>query len=92
MDTTKLTVEPWATDVPAAGDWEITLPDGMLELEAVVIAPSVSRAALIASVAAACVLPAKLGTLINAGAANTNSGVDAVAVLPSVSVTVTAGL
>src|SRR6185436_4526198 len=50
-----------ATCVPAAGFWLITDPAGTVVLDAVVTVPSVSPAAAIADVAAACVWPTTFG-------------------------------
>src|ERR1700733_4577151 len=54
-DTTSATALPVATCVPAAGGPLMGAPAGTVVLDAVVIAPTVSPAAVIAVVAAACV-------------------------------------
>src|SRR3954470_18707223 len=59
---TSATALPTATCVPATGDSLITEPAGTVVLEAVVIAPTVRLALVIAVVAAACVWPTTFGT------------------------------
>ena len=61
-ETTRFTAEPATTDVPAAGLSLITLPEGTVVLGAVVTVPTTNPAALMADVAAACVLPTTFGT------------------------------
>src|SRR5919199_1577824 len=56
-ETTRATAVPMTTSVPAAGFWLITDPAGAVGLEAVVIAPTVNCALVIAAVAAVCVSP-----------------------------------
>src|SRR5678816_336064 len=53
---------PVATCVPPVGVWLITDPAGTVVLDAVVTAPTVKPAFVIAVVAAACVWPTTLGT------------------------------
>jgi hypothetical protein len=66
-DTTRVTPLPAATDVPAAGLSLMTDPIGTVPLAAVLTAPTVSPAAVMALVAATCVNPTTFGTLIDAG-------------------------
>src|SRR3954471_2781910 len=54
---------PMTTSAPAAGDWLMTLPDGTVMLDAVVIVPTTSCAVVIAVVAAACANPTTAGVL-----------------------------
>ena len=61
-ETSRLTAEPGATAVPAAGISLITLPAGTVELGAVVAVPSTKPAPVIAEVADACVCPTTFGT------------------------------
>src|ERR671923_54652 len=61
-ETTRATALPTVTDTPASGDWLITDPAGTVMLDAVVIAPTVRFAPVIAVVAAACVSPTTCGT------------------------------
>src|SRR6185503_7215214 len=67
-ETTSATPLPLATCVPAAGFWLMTDPAGTVELEACVIAPTVSPALVIAADAAVCVRPTTLGAATSAGA------------------------
>jgi hypothetical protein len=67
VDTSKLTAEPAATLAPAPGLWLITLPEGTVELDAVVTAPTVRPAPVITVIAADCVSPTTLGTVTGAG-------------------------
>src|SRR6188508_1385651 len=62
-ETTSATALPVATCVPPAGVWLITDPAGTVVLDAVVTAPTVKPAFVIAVVAAACVKPATFGTV-----------------------------
>src|SRR6185503_7219318 len=62
VDTTIATALPVTTCVPALGVWLITDPAGTVVLDAVVTAPTVNPAPVIAVVAAACVRPTTLGT------------------------------
>src|SRR6187399_2043647 len=62
VDTTSATALPVVTCVPLAGVWLITDPAGTVVLDAVVTAPTVNPAFVIAVVAAACVRPTTLGT------------------------------
>jgi len=60
-ETTIETALPVATSVPAAGFWLITDPDGTVVLDAVVTAPVVKPALVMAAAAAACVWPTTFG-------------------------------
>lgn len=51
VDTTRLTAVFGGTELPAAGDWLITLPAATVELVDVVIVPTVKPAATIAELA-----------------------------------------
>jgi hypothetical protein len=62
-DTVRLTVLPEAALAPAEGLWLITLPEGTVELLALVTVPSVNFAPVIALVAAAWVRPTTFGTV-----------------------------
>ena len=64
VETTRLTGVPPLTSVPAEGLSLITLPEGTVVLDAVVTVPSVRPAAVMADVAAVCVVPTTLGTAI----------------------------
>src|SRR4029077_14401665 len=59
---TSATALPTLTCVPATGVWLITEPAGTVVLVAVVIAPTVRFAPVMAEDAAACVSPVTLGT------------------------------
>src|SRR6185295_6102001 len=61
-DTTSDTALPVTTCVPADGLWLITDPDGTVVLDAVVTAPTVRPAAVIAAVAADRVVLTTFGT------------------------------
>ena len=61
-DTTRSTASVLPDSVPAVGVWLITDPDGTVRLETRVTVPTVSPAATMALLAAACVTPATLGT------------------------------
>src|SRR5215210_668931 len=61
-EMTRATALPVTTCVPATGDWLITAPAATVVLDAVVTAPTVRPAPVIADVAAACVSPTTLGT------------------------------
>jgi hypothetical protein len=61
-EITKLTGDPTATAVPAAGLWLITLPMATLALDALVVVPTTSPAPVMAVVAAACVSFTTFGT------------------------------
>src|SRR4051812_36596455 len=61
-DTTSATALPVATCVPAIGVWLITEPAGTVVLDAVVTAPTIRFALVIAVVAAGCVSPTTVGT------------------------------
>src|SRR5262245_31070783 len=62
LETTRLTVLPCVTCVPAVGVWLITDPAGTVVLACVVTVPSARFAPVIAVVAAACVRPTTFGT------------------------------
>src|SRR5438105_8574774 len=62
LETTRLTAEPFATLVPAAGLSLITLPEATVVLDCCVTAPAVRPALVMALVAAACVWPTTFGT------------------------------
>jgi hypothetical protein len=57
-----LTAEPGVALAPAEGLWLITLPEGTVELLAVVTVPTTRPAPVIVLVATACVAPATFGT------------------------------
>src|SRR4051812_50210411 len=61
-DTSSDTALPVATSVPAAGDSLMTVPAGTVLLDAVVTAPTVSDALIMAVDAAPRVRPTTLGT------------------------------
>src|SRR5712671_5840624 len=61
-ETVNATALLTSTSAPAAGDWLITEPGGTVMLDAVVIAPTVRPAIVMALDAAACVRPTTLGT------------------------------
>src|SRR5438067_1673408 len=67
LETTRLTAEPFATLVPAAGLWLITLPEATVVLDCCVTAPTVRPALVMALVAAACVWPTTFGTATGGG-------------------------
>ena len=62
VETTRLTAEPLATLVPAAGLSLITLPEATVLLDCGATAPVVRPAPVITLVAAACVWPTTFGT------------------------------
>ena len=62
VEMTSATALPMATSAPAAGFWLMTDPAGTVMLDAVVIAPTVRPAPVIAAVAAACVRLTTFGT------------------------------
>src|SRR5207302_9802604 len=62
LETTRLTAEPFATLVPAAGLSPITLPEATVVLDCCVTVPTVRPAVVMALVAAACVWPTTFGT------------------------------
>src|SRR5204863_556197 len=62
LETTKLTAEPLATLVPAAGLSLITLPGATVVLDCIVTVPRVRPALVMALVAAACIWPTTFGT------------------------------
>src|SRR4029077_10769580 len=72
-ETTSATALPTLTCVPATGVWLITDPAGTVVLVAVVIAPTVRFAPVIAEDAAACVRPVTLGTATCGGPDDTTS-------------------
>ena len=61
-ETTSATGAPGSSTLPAAGVELITRPAGIVSLNAVVTAPTVKPAPVIAVVAAACVMPTTFGT------------------------------
>src|SRR4051812_26344259 len=63
-DTTSATALPMTTCAPAIGVWLITDPEGTVVLVAVVTAPTIRFALVIAAVAAACVRPTTVGTVV----------------------------
>src|SRR5206468_13074568 len=63
VETVSATALPTTTSAPPAGDWLITLPAGTVRLEALLIVPTTSCAAVIAQDAAACVRPTTSGAL-----------------------------
>src|SRR6059058_4425286 len=67
VETTRLTAEPFATLVPAAGLSLITLPDSTVVLDCIVTVPAVRPALVRALVAAACVWPTTFGTATGVG-------------------------
>src|SRR6267142_1346828 len=87
LETTRVTALPCVTCVPAVGDWLITDPAGTVVLEAVVTAPSVRFAPVIALVAAASVNPTTFGTATCGGPLETTS----VTALPCVTCVPAAG-
>src|SRR5204862_1870530 len=62
LETTRLTAEPLATLVPAAGLSLMTLPEATVLLDCIVTVPTVRPAPVMALVAAACVWPTTFGT------------------------------
>jgi hypothetical protein len=71
LDTTRLTAEPVATLAPPSGLWLITVPEGTVLLDCVVIEPTERLAPVIAALAAACVKPTTFGTVTGAGPLDT---------------------
>src|SRR5208283_927042 len=71
VDTTIFTAEPGKTRVPEVGLCDITSPDGTVEDDAVVTAPTTSPGPVMAVVAAACVSPTTFGTATLAGPVDT---------------------
>src|SRR5205807_7471608 len=67
LETTRLTAEPFATLVPAAGLWLITLPEATVVLDCCVTRPEERRAGVVALVAGACVSPTTFGTVTGVG-------------------------
>src|SRR5205807_1614096 len=67
LETTRLTAEPFATLVPAAGLSLITLPEATVVLDCIVTVPAVRPALVRALVAAACVWPTTFGTATGGG-------------------------
>src|SRR5437588_5782155 len=67
LETTRLTAEPFATLVPAAGLSLITLPEATVVLDCIVTVPAVRPALVRALVAAACVWPTTFGTATGVG-------------------------
>src|SRR5712691_4604636 len=72
-DTTNATALPVSTCVPAMGLWLMTEPDATVALEAVVTAPTVSPAPMIALDAAACVRPTTFGVATCGGPDDTTN-------------------
>ena len=70
-DTTKLTIDPKLTDVPATGVELIKLPEGTEALEAAVTAPITRPMLVMAVVACTSVSPTMFGTATSSGPANT---------------------
>jgi hypothetical protein len=62
LETTRFTAEPASTAVPADGLSLMTVPEGTVVLDCVVIVPTVRPAVVIALLAAAWVLPTTFGT------------------------------
>src|ERR1700719_2046033 len=71
VDTTRFTAVPGFSSVPANGLSLITFPAATVPLDCGVTVPTVSPAAVIALVAAACVNPTTLGTATCAGPVDT---------------------
>src|SRR5204863_20186 len=67
LETTRLTAEPLATLVPAAGLSLMTVPEATVVLDCIVTVPRVRPAPVMALVAAACVWPTTFGTATWAG-------------------------
>src|SRR5437016_12711840 len=67
LETTRLTAEPFATLVPAAGLSLITLPEATVVLDCLVTVPAVRPALVMALVAAACVWPTTFGPATGLG-------------------------
>src|SRR3954471_9588515 len=63
VDNVSAIALPTTTSAPAAGDWLMTLPDGTVMLDVVVIVPTTSCTVVIALVAAAWVNPTTSGAL-----------------------------
>src|SRR3954464_13006321 len=63
VDTVSAIALPTTTSAAAAGDWLMTLPDGTVMLDVVVIVPTTSCTVVIALVAAAWVNPTTSGAL-----------------------------
>src|SRR6185503_337525 len=72
-ETTSATALPVTTCVPAVGVWLMTEPAGTVELDAVVTAPTVRPAPVIALLAAACVRPTTFGVATCGGPDETTS-------------------
>src|ERR1700681_2702998 len=87
-DTTSATALPTITCVPAAGGSLMTAPPGTVVLDAVVIAPTVKPADVIAVVAAACVWFTTSGTATSGGPDDTVSAT----ALPRITCVPAAGL
>jgi hypothetical protein len=63
----RFTADPLATEVPPAGLWLMTVPEGTVLLDSMVTVPTTRPAPMIAVVAAAWVFPTTLGTVAPAG-------------------------
>ena len=63
-DTTNATADPAATEAPAAGFCEMTLPVGIVADSCEVTVPTTKPALVIAAVAAACVSPTTFGAVM----------------------------
>ena len=72
-ETTSATAEPGATEAPAAGFCEMTMPAGTLGEVAWVTVPTTRPAPVMAAVAAACVRFTTFGTVTFALAATSSS-------------------
>src|SRR5438477_2508391 len=70
-ETTRLTAEPFATDVPGTGVSLMTWPAGTVELAALLMAPTVRFTASMPARAAACARPTTSGTRTGAGPEDT---------------------
>src|SRR6185503_4982153 len=73
VEITRATALPLATCVPPAGVCVITNPAATVVLDAVVIAPTLNPAPVIAAVAAACVWPTTLGVATSGSPLETTS-------------------
>src|ERR1700722_4212212 len=71
LETTRFTVAPSLSVVPAPGDWLMTSPEAIMVLACVVTVPSVRLAPVIAVVAAVCVRPTTFGTVVVGGPVDT---------------------
>jgi hypothetical protein len=71
VETTRLTAVPTTACVPPAGLWLMTDPDVTVELDAVVMVPTVRPAVVKVVVATACAVPTTLGTVTCGGPVET---------------------